>query len=58
MKKWHLEGVIHGTTPKKFLIPDPGRTAPFLHTSPAGIRKEHTVKICCRQVAAFFIRFL
>ncbi|MBU0942911.1 MAG: hypothetical protein KJ804_05520 [Proteobacteria bacterium] len=58
MKKWHLEGVVHPTAPKKFLLPNSDRTAPFLHPGPAGIHKEHKVKIYCRRVAAFLIRFL
>ncbi len=49
--------MVHCTVPKKFHLPDPGRTASFLYaTSPVGIRKEPKAKVCCRQIAAFFIR--
>ncbi|MBU1138242.1 MAG: hypothetical protein KKD01_11360 [Proteobacteria bacterium] len=58
MKKWHLEGVVHRAAPRKIILPDSCRTPHFLYTGPADIRKEHKVKIYCRQVAAFLIRFL
>lgn len=58
MKKWQLEGMVHCTAPKKLLLPDSVRTTPFLYTHPADIRKEHKVKIWCRRLVAFLIRFL
>lgn len=57
MKKWHLEGVLGHVTPKKLVLLDPDQIAVFSHPTLIEFHQESKVIFCCRQVAAFFIRF-
>lgn len=57
MKKWHLEGVLHRIAPEKLVLPDPDQSAVFRSSSFLEFHKESKLLICCRRVAAFFIRF-
>ncbi len=56
MKKWHLEGVLQGVSPKKLILPDLGQTAVYRPSTFSEFRKESILVRCCRQVAAFLIR--
>lgn len=57
MKKWHLEGVLHPIAPEKLVLPNLGQSVVFHSPSFLEIRKESKIVFCCRQVAAFLIRF-
>jgi hypothetical protein len=58
MKKWHLEGVLHRIASEKLVLPDSGQSAVFCPPpSLLEFREESKLVSCCRQIAAFFIRF-
>lgn len=59
MKKWHLEGVLGPIAPGKLTLPDPdpGQSAVLPFSTLREPRKESKLRIRCRVVAVFFIRF-
>ena len=56
MKKWHLEGVLHGVPSKKLIPPDSGQTSVYRPSAFSEFRKESIFVRCCRQIAVFLIR--
>lgn len=65
MKKWHLEGVLGHIAPEKLIFPNPnpnpnpdsGQSAVFRFSPLREPRRESKLRIRCRGVAVFFIRF-
>ena len=57
MKKWQLEGALHRVAPEKLVLVDPDQSVAFRSSSFLELHKESKLISCCRQIAAFFIRF-